>query len=198
MPAPKLDRRSRSKRFGDASSSSDYCFFVIGVTGCDPPVDLGPGVTPALFSSVESLEVLAAVELGFGLLVFGLAPAVGPLPASLVDAAPFVGPLPASIFDCANAGAERPIATAAASKVVADEDMTISFDKTFVESTRIDAPSSAGSRDVPESLPSARRRFCVSTRKNNALSSAHATPRCPRAMPAPSADRRARARPTRP
>jgi hypothetical protein len=111
------------------------------MTGCEPPVDFGPGVTPALLS-VESLELLAAVES-----VFGLAPAVGPLPASLVDTAPFVGPLPASIFDCANAGTERPIATAAASKVVPNEkNMTISFDNTFVESTRIDALSSSSNK----------------------------------------------------
>ena len=89
-----------------------HCFFVIGVTGCKPPVDFGPGVTPALFSSfwVAVLELLAAVEP-----IFGVAPAVGPLPASFVDTAPFVGPLPASPFDCANAGADTPIATMAAS-----------------------------------------------------------------------------------
>ena len=100
--------------------SEAYCFFVIGVTGCEPPVDFGPGVTPALFSSfcVAVLELPAAVEP-----IFGVAPEVGPVPASLVDTAP----LPASIFDCANAGAERPIATAAASKVVPNEDMTISL-----------------------------------------------------------------------
>jgi hypothetical protein len=66
-----------------------YCFFsgVIGVTGCDPPVDFGPGVTPALLS-VEPFELLVAV-----VSVFGLTPFVGPLPASSVDTAPFVGPL---------------------------------------------------------------------------------------------------------
>jgi hypothetical protein len=74
-----------------------HCFFVIGVTGCEPPVDFGPGVTPALFSSfcVPVLELPAVVDP-----IFGLAPEVGRLPASLVDTAPFVGPLPASIFDC--------------------------------------------------------------------------------------------------
>jgi hypothetical protein len=103
-----------------------YCFFVIGVTGCEPPVDFGPGVTPALLSSfcVAVLELPAAVEP-----IFGVAPEVGPLPASLADTAPFVGPLPASIFDCANAGAERQSATADARNVVPNEDMTISFDK---------------------------------------------------------------------
>jgi hypothetical protein len=99
-----------------AGSPGCYRYFfsgVIGVTGCDPPVDFGPGVTPALFSSfcVAVSELPAAVEP-----IFGVAPEVGPLPASLVDTAPLVGPLPASIFDCANAGAETPIATAAASK----------------------------------------------------------------------------------
>ena len=61
-----------------------YCFFsgIAGVTGCEPPVDFGPGVTPALFS-VEPLESLAAVESEFG-----LAPFVGPLPASFVDVEP--------------------------------------------------------------------------------------------------------------
>ena len=99
-----------------------YCFFsgVIGVTGCEPPVDFGPGVTPALFSSfcVAALELLAAVEP-----IFGVAPAVGPLPASFVDTAPLVGPLPASPFICANAGADRPIATRAASAALANRDM---------------------------------------------------------------------------
>jgi hypothetical protein len=76
-----------------------YFFFsgIAGVAGCEPPVDLGPGVTPALFSealfSAGPLELLAAVEP-----VFGLAPLVGPLPASFVDMAPLVGPLPASAF----------------------------------------------------------------------------------------------------
>ena len=58
-----------------------YCFFsgAAGVTGCEPPVDFGPVVTSALLS-VEPLESLAAV-----VLVFGLAPLVGPLPASFVD-----------------------------------------------------------------------------------------------------------------
>lgn len=44
--------------------------------------------------------------------VFGFAPGVGPLPASLIDVAPLVGPLPASPFGCAKAvqGTERAIA----------------------------------------------------------------------------------------
>ena len=39
-----------------------YYFFsgVIGITGCDPPVAFGPGVTPALLS-VEPFELLVAV-----------------------------------------------------------------------------------------------------------------------------------------
>lgn len=100
-----------------------YCFFsgVIGVTGCEPPVDFGPGVTPALFSSsCEALELLAVEP------VFGLAPVVGPLPASFVDTAPAVGPLPASPFDCANAGADRPSAMRAVSKLLLSEDMATS------------------------------------------------------------------------
>jgi hypothetical protein len=84
-----------------------YYFFsgIAGVTGCAPPVDFGPGVTPALFS-VELLELLAAAAS-----LFGFAPFVGPLPASVVDVAPFVGPLPASIFVCAYAakGTQRAI-----------------------------------------------------------------------------------------
>ena len=120
------NERDRSRIVPRLHESEAYCFFVIGVTGCEPPVDFGPGVTPELFSSfcVAVLELLAAVEP-----IFGVAPEVCPLPASLVDTAPLIGPLPASIFDCANAGAERPTATAAARKVVPNEDMTISFDK---------------------------------------------------------------------
>jgi hypothetical protein len=49
--------------------------------------------------------------------VFGVAPSVGPLPASSVDTAPFVEPLPASAFGCANAGAERPTAITERSKL---------------------------------------------------------------------------------
>jgi hypothetical protein len=100
-----------------------YCFFsgVAGVAGCEPPVDLGPGVTPALFS-VEPLESLAAVgsELGF-------APFVGPLPASSVDTAPFVGP--ASAFDWANAGADKPTAIIKMIKLPRNEDMPASLDR---------------------------------------------------------------------
>ena len=96
-----------------------YCFFsgIAGVTGCEPPVDFGPGVTPALFS-VEPLESLAAVESEFG-----LAPFVGPLPASFVDVEPLVGPLPASAFGCAKAGNERPRATADKIKRLPNADM---------------------------------------------------------------------------
>src|ERR1700722_992553 len=95
-----------------------YCFFsgVIGVTGCAPPVDFGPGVTPTLFS-VESLDSAEVVS------VFGFAPFVVPLPASSVDTAPFVGPLPASAFGCANAGAERPTAITERSKLPRKKDM---------------------------------------------------------------------------
>jgi hypothetical protein len=95
-----------------------YCFFsgVIGVTGCAPPVDFGPGVTPALFS-LASLDSAAVMS------VFGFAPFVGPLPASSVDTAPFVGPLPASAFGCANAGAERPTAIAEMSKLPRNKNM---------------------------------------------------------------------------
>jgi hypothetical protein len=93
-----------------------YCFFsgVIGVAGWAPPVDFGPGVTPALFSvvSMDSAAVLSA---------FGFAPFVGQLPASSVEMAPFVGPLPASAFGCAKAGAERPTAIAEMSKLPTEE-----------------------------------------------------------------------------
>jgi len=67
-----------------------YCFFsgAAGVTGCEPPVDFGPVVTSALLS-VEPLESLAAV-----VLVFGLAPLVGPLPASFVDVVPLLDRCP--------------------------------------------------------------------------------------------------------
>ena len=58
-------------------------------------------MTPALFS-VEPLRSLAAVKSEFG-----LAPFVGPLPASFVDVEPLVGPLPASAFGCAKAGNEN-------------------------------------------------------------------------------------------
>ena len=68
-------------------------------------------MAPALFS-VELLELLAAA-----LSLFGFAPFVGPLPASLVDVAPFVGPLPASAFGCARAGAEKPKAIIEKSKL---------------------------------------------------------------------------------
>lgn len=90
------------------------------MTGCEPPVDLGPGVTPAAFS-VEWFEAFAVVEP-----LSGLAPVVGPLPASFVDTEPLVGPLPASPFVCANAGADRLRATAQASKLLLNEDMTFS------------------------------------------------------------------------
>jgi hypothetical protein len=67
--------------------------------------------------SVEPLGSPAAV------VVFGLAPLVGPLPASFVDATPLVGPLPASPFGCANAAADRPRAMKEMSKVLPDEDI---------------------------------------------------------------------------
>jgi hypothetical protein len=102
-----------------------YCFFsgVAGVAGCEPPVDLGPGVTPALFS-VEPLESLAAVGSEFG-----FAPFVGPLPASSVGTAPFVGPLPASAFGWANAGADKPTASVKMIKLPRNEDMSASLDR---------------------------------------------------------------------
>jgi hypothetical protein len=83
-----------------------------------PPVDFGPGVTPALFS----VELSVAVEP-----VFGFAPVVGPLPASFVDSAPLVGPLPASDFGCANAGAVKPRAITSVSKPLFDENIGTSF-----------------------------------------------------------------------
>jgi hypothetical protein len=94
------------------------CFFsgVIGVTGCAPPVDFGPGVTPALFS-MASLDLAAVVS------VFGFAPLVGPLPASSVDTVPFVRPLPASAFGCANAGSERPTAIAEMGRLPRNNDV---------------------------------------------------------------------------
>jgi hypothetical protein len=100
-------------------SREAYCFFsgVIGVTGCEPPLDFGPGVTPALLP-VESFESLVAV-----VSVFGFAPFVGPLPASFADAAPLVGPLPASAFGCANAGAKEPMAITEMSKLPRNKDM---------------------------------------------------------------------------
>jgi hypothetical protein len=105
--------RDRAAGWVDEAS----CFFsgVIGVTGCAPPVDFGPGVTPALFSVAFAAAVLSA---------FGFAPFVGPLPASSVDTAPFVGPLPASAFGCASAGAERPTVIAEISKVPRNKDMS--------------------------------------------------------------------------
>ena len=112
-----------------------YCFFsaIPGVTGCEPPVDFGPGLAPALFSEVlfcvEAVELLPAVEP-----VFGLAPVVGPLPASFVDTAPFVGPLPASLFDCANAGADRPSTMTPESKLLPNEDIWTSFERRRVNS----------------------------------------------------------------
>jgi hypothetical protein len=72
-------------------------------------------VTPALFS-VDPLELLADVES-----ILGLAPFVGPLPASFVDATPAVGPLPASAFGCANAGPDRLNAIAHISKLLLNE-----------------------------------------------------------------------------
>jgi hypothetical protein len=116
-----------------------YCFLsgVAGVTGCDPPVDFGPGVTPALLS-VEPLESLAAV-----VLVFGLAPLVGPLPASFVDVVPLVGPLPASPFGCANTGADRPRAIAEMSKLLPNEDMATSLCKISPSQLDWNVPSSA-------------------------------------------------------
>src|ERR1700690_3625617 len=99
--------------------SQSYCFFsgVAGVTGCEPPVDFGPGVTPALFS-VEPSGLLAAVAS-----VFGFAPFVGPLPASFGEVAPLVGPLPASAFGCAKAGPERPMAITETRRLLPNEDM---------------------------------------------------------------------------
>ena len=90
----------RSQTAVAATSTSYFFSGVAGVTGQDPPVDFGPGVTPAAFS-VDPAGSLAIVAL-----VFGLAPVVGPLPASFADAAPLVGPLPASDRkQHANAGA---------------------------------------------------------------------------------------------
>ena len=108
---PSYPRRLRRK-------ASCYCFFsgVIGVTGCEPPVDFGPGVTSPL-SAVESFDAAAVVS------EFGFTPFVGPLPASSVDTAPFVGPLPASAFDCAKAGADRPRVIAEISKLLPNKDM---------------------------------------------------------------------------
>jgi hypothetical protein len=54
-----------------------YCVVsgIDGVAGCKPPVEPGPGVTPALFSealfSVEPLELLVAVAPVFGLTPLG-------------------------------------------------------------------------------------------------------------------------------
>ena len=109
---------------------SGYFFSgVAGVTGCEPPVDFGPGVTPALFS-VEPLELLADVES-----ILGLAAFVGPLPASFVDVAPLVGPLPASAFGCANPGLDRPRTIAVASKLLFSMDISASFD---ISSSQLD------------------------------------------------------------
>lgn len=100
------------------------------------PVDLGPGVTPALFAevlfSVESPELLAAVDP-----VFDLAPLVGPLPASFVDTAPLVGPLPASAFVCADAGADRARAIVEASKILLSDGIAASS-RNASNSTRFD------------------------------------------------------------
>jgi hypothetical protein len=74
-------------------------------------------VTPALLS-VEGLEVLAAVKA-----LFGLAPLVGPLPASFVDVTPLVGPLPASAFGWAKVGDDKPSARTHASKLLLNEDI---------------------------------------------------------------------------
>jgi hypothetical protein len=58
IPSPLTALMSRRGRLTPAAALSaftarpnGYCFFfgVIGVTGCAPPVDFGPGVTPALF-----------------------------------------------------------------------------------------------------------------------------------------------------
>jgi hypothetical protein len=74
-------RRKVHHPTGDGLAVDEATVFsgVIGVTGCDPPVDFGPGVTPALLS-VETFELLVAF-----VSVFGLAPFVGPVPASSVD-----------------------------------------------------------------------------------------------------------------
>ena len=46
-------------RWRSALGHSRYFFSgIAGVTGCDPPVDFGPGLTPALFS-VEPGALLA-------------------------------------------------------------------------------------------------------------------------------------------
>ena len=120
---PSRDVRQMSFRLG----AKGYCFFsgVAGVTGCEPPVDFGPGVTPAPFSEapfcVELFTLLAALEPALG-----FAPAVGPLPASFVDVAPPVGPLPASALGCANAGPERPSTMTDVSRFILSEDMRTS------------------------------------------------------------------------
>jgi hypothetical protein len=49
---------------------------VIGVTGCDPPVDFWPGVTPPALLSVELFELLVEAFVGL-------------LPASSVDVAEY-------------------------------------------------------------------------------------------------------------
>jgi hypothetical protein len=115
-----MQQRELARRAGISKKPArlTYYFFsgVMGVTGCEPPVDFGPGVTPALLS-VEPFELLVAV------VSFGLTPFVGPLPASSVDTAPFVGPLPASAFGWANAWPERPIAITEMSKLPRNKDM---------------------------------------------------------------------------
>jgi hypothetical protein len=60
------------------------------------------------------------------LAVFGVAPLVGPLPASLAVAAPVVGPLPASAFGCANAGTDSPRAITEARRLLPNQDMRLS------------------------------------------------------------------------
>ena len=44
--------RSGARRSRQDDDTRNYCFFsgIAGVAGGEPPVDLGPGVTPALFS----------------------------------------------------------------------------------------------------------------------------------------------------
>ena len=63
-----------------------------GVTGWAPPVDFGPGVTPAPFS----VRVVRILWLPLSLLL--TSPLVGPLPASAVAVVTLVGPLPAISF----------------------------------------------------------------------------------------------------
>lgn len=110
MRSVNRSRLQSSTADGSAFNRADYCF-LSGSVGCDPPAEFVPVVTP-----VESPEP-----------VFGLAPGVGPLPASFVEVAPLVGPLPASAFGCANAANGIPTAIATSSKRFANGNMKASL-----------------------------------------------------------------------